>query len=79
MQAAAADSWRLSSCPTHLAPICTHVQGRLILYGQQYRPRFSNGPPVGLPVLKPAARSRRFYFPYWHEVGACFYQGQLRE
>ncbi|KAL4447222.1 hypothetical protein ABPG77_007255 [Micractinium sp. CCAP 211/92] len=42
-------------------------QGRLILYGQQYRPRFSNGPPVGLPVLKPAARSRRFYFPYWHE------------
>lgn len=47
------------------------LQGRLILYGQQYRPRFANGAPIGLPVLKAAARSRRFFFPYWRQVGAA--------
>ncbi|KAL4443685.1 hypothetical protein ABPG75_011422 [Micractinium tetrahymenae] len=53
------------SC-TRLEDACVD-QARLILYGRQYRPRFANGPPVDLPVLKPAGRSRRFYFPYWHQ------------
>lgn len=51
-------------------PLHTTLQGRAILYDAKHRPPHGdNGPPLGLPTIKPSARQTPYHFPYAAEGG----------
>lgn len=66
------------SCALHAEPpassllpvnCCTALQGRIILYNPKHRPRWTNGPPIGVPKLAGGWRSSAYHYAYRQAAG----------
>lgn len=82
--ASAAEPCALHAEPpaSSLLPVncCTALQGHIILYNPKHRPRWTNGPPIGVPKLAGGWRSSAYHYTYrqaagMHDVSRLGWQG----